>query len=613
MTNINIHDDLINEICRCAFLVAYADGGLSDEEESGLGEARGQCRQFIEAREATEYLEETNDIEQARTMFDSEMPLVHDVSCMFTTYLNETQDAISTLNDFDGYLELVDTQAAKVTDRYFQFVTVFIAELVASADGSLSPSEREIRDRLFTSWEVTREDYEYWYAKYAAAIVFGSPFNETIKIEDFDNVKDEPEVDISALLSEVFGVDSIEELTELLKDHEPEQEDTSSLPDIYQAILEGDTKLLLESLEAGADPNQKIEISGIEGLTPLMIVAERANLEMVTVLTEYGANINDVTDERGYTPLVWAIKGKNEDIAEFLIENGANVEPFADREADYSPLSMAAFHHLVGIAKTLLAKGANPNWRDPKGNVPLKQASGAANSDDAIELIKLLLENKADPNLHDDEGFYPIHSAIDHHNVRVTELFLQNGVPIDLCFPEDADEFGSLLKRACIRADPDIINLILKLLPDEKFVESKVPPFVEHDDDGNPTVGDDDGFELVATVLMHGYTKELDLSDIERSVELLCEKGVKPDLIGLCFSFFYPEISKKIIPFCKPESDLFLQEQPEFLIGFTFGLLASFDNDIQYFFDELELWTNAVECMKACGVDVPASLELDEE
>lgn len=612
MTEIEWHDDLIDEICRCAYLVASGDGELFEEEESSLGEVRGYCRSFIDARKAVELVEETNNIKKARTLFDPDMPLMHNVSSIFLTYLDATQAAVSAAEDRDGYLELVDSQASKITDRYFQLVTAFAAERVAKADGELNFMEREAFNRLFASWDITYQEYEYWFAKYASAVVFGHYFDQGIELEDFEAKEDADEDDISDMLAELFGVDSFEELAESLEELEEEETKIEDLPDIYQAIIADDVSLLLEGLEADADPNLKIEISGIKGLTPLMVAAERTSLEMVTALTEYGANLDDVTDELGYTPLLWAIKGDNEDIAKFLIDRGANIEPFAEGEADWSPLSMAALHHLPGLAKILLANGATPNWGAPSGMTPLKHVCNTQETEEALELIELLLENKADPNLHDDEGFYPIHNAIDRGNAEITDLLLRNGVPVDLCFPESSEEFGSLLKRACMRANPVVLKLILDRLPDAKYTEDKTPQFVMFDKDGAPTLDDSEGFELIATVLMHGYKDELDRYDIRESVELLCENGIKPDLVGLCYAFLYPDMAESIMPHCKKELKELLRDYPELLLAYVVGLLNSGDYGIKYFTGISDLWFHAIKSMKACGIDVPEGLELEE-
>ncbi len=595
MAEIEFHDELIDDICRCAYLVASGDGEFTEEQETSLGEVRGYCRKFIYARKAIEYLEETNDIKKVRTMFDPDTPIMHNEKSFFYTYLHETQEALSSVKDHDGFLALVDGCAAKITDRYLQLLTILAAEQVTRADIDFTFFEREIFNRLFTSWEITSQEYEYWFAKYASTVVYGHFFDQDLSLEDYES--EDEEDDITGLLAELFGVDSMEE-------SEENQVETDDLPEIFQAIVQDDADLLLKTLEAGADANHTADISGIRQLSPLMLTAERSSLEMVTLLIEHGADVNAAC-EPASTPLIWALQGGNEDIAEYLIAAGAHIEPFAEGEADWSPLSMAASHHLVGVSIILLARGANPDWRDLKGMVPLKHACNAAQTDEAIELIDLLLKNGANPNLHDDEGFYPIHNAIDQGSARITKLLLCNGVPVDLCFPDTSEEFGSLLKRACMRANPEIIKQILDRLPDEQNTENKAPPFVMLQDDGTPALDDTDGFELVATVLMYGYKNEIDLWDIEESVGLLSEYGIKPDLTGLCCAFLFPDVAETIIPYCKDELNGLLQKHPELPLGYVTGLLTAGGDGIKYFPGVEDLWFHAVKAMRACGIDVP--------
>jgi len=98
-----------------------------------------------------------------------------------------------------------------------------------------------------------------------------------------------------------------------------------------------------------------------------------------------------------------------------------------------------------------------------------------------------------------------------------------------------------------------------------------------------PTVDDTEGFELIATVLMHGYKNEIDLWDIEESVGLLCKYGVKPDLIGLCYAFFFPNVAAIIIPYCKDELNELLSKFPELPLVYVSGLLKADDTGIKYF------------------------------
>ena len=68
MTDPDFHDEIIDEICICAYLVALGDDEVSEEESSSLGEVRAYCRNLIDAREAVELLESTGDIKRARKL-----------------------------------------------------------------------------------------------------------------------------------------------------------------------------------------------------------------------------------------------------------------------------------------------------------------------------------------------------------------------------------------------------------------------------------------------------------------------------------------------------------------------------------------------------------------
>jgi len=118
--------------------------------------------------------------------------------------------------------------------------------------------------------------------------------------------------------------------------------------------------------------------------------------------------------------------------------------------------------------------------------------------------------------------------------------------------------------------------------------------------------------KLIATVLMHGYKDELDLLEIAMSLELLCDFGIKPDLMGLCYAFLYPGIAEIVIPHCKNELNEILAKHPELLLVFIAGLLEAEDNDIKYFTGISDLWFHAVKSMKACGVNVPEKIEVIE-
>lgn len=73
-------------------------------------------------------------------------------------------------------------------------------------------------------------------------------------------------------------------------------------------------------LENGADPNSGILIGNAE-TKPLMIAAQKANKEVVGVLIDYGAEVND-RDSDGDTALDYALAEGNSDIADYIQSRG---------------------------------------------------------------------------------------------------------------------------------------------------------------------------------------------------------------------------------------------------------------------------------------------------
>jgi len=601
--------DQIDDICRCAYLVALAGSGFSETEQESLSEVRGYCRKFLVARPAMELLESTGNVKKARKLFDSDFPLIHGADGLFGSYLDDVQQSLSQVSNKEDYLEVVDLYASRITDRYLQLLTAFAAERVASSDDNFNLVSQHFLKRLFDSWEVSYQEYQFWYAKYATAIVFGHFYDKDISLGQFpehDDSEEGNEEELEFLLNKMFDTDSIDDRSEGVVQQE-------EIPQIFHAVMAGDLESVSKALDDGADPEAKTNVPGMSGLTPLMIAADRGLYDIASLLLDRGANPNAMTTERVYTPLVWAVKGEEENTIALLLERGAQIEPFPDRMADWSPLAMAAARLLPDTVKQLVDLGANVNWIDPDGASPLKHACNKDESDNSIDTIRLLLDNGANPNLHDDEGFYPIHNAIDKGNIDTIQLLLDAGVSIHLEFPEESAETGSLLKRACINVNPEVIRLILHRLPAEKWVDQKNPVFLAFDDNGNPDIGDSEGFELIANVLRCGLKNGVDIEQVEESVRLLCEAGVKPDLVGLCFSFLYPDMAKMLIPYCKDDLVKLQPTNLQLVLGCTLALARSVEDGFRFFTSAKDLWFHATQALAFCGIEVPEGLEISEQ
>ena len=136
------------------------------------------------------------------------------------------------------------------------------------------------------------------------------------------------------------------------------------------------------------------------GGTPngLEVAVEWGNREAVGILLDGGADLNEVSESYGgWSPLHLAIhRGRMRgtlDIAQYLIERGAKVDAIAAaglgmtdylRTADdfrgLGPGGATPLHWTatIEVAECLLARGADPNARDARGNPPERKVAGHA-------------------------------------------------------------------------------------------------------------------------------------------------------------------------------------------------------------------------------------------
>ena len=66
-----------------------------------------------------------------------------------------------------------------------------------------------------------------------------------------------------------------------------------------------------------------VDIKDDAGWTPLIIASSAGHMDIVQMLIEKGAKVNEVTDE-GRSPLLYAASKGRENIASFLMSHGAD-------------------------------------------------------------------------------------------------------------------------------------------------------------------------------------------------------------------------------------------------------------------------------------------------
>lgn len=124
---------------------------------------------------------------------------------------------------------------------------------------------------------------------------------------------------------------------------------------LCQAAHKGDTRAVARLLQAGADPNVRIDPGS---------VASHASFACTDYLLEQciGRELHSVNR---LTPLMWAELSKGHaDIVRLLLQHGAN--PNITDRAGASPLFWAVDHNDFPSVRLLLNSGADPNahWKD---------------------------------------------------------------------------------------------------------------------------------------------------------------------------------------------------------------------------------------------------------
>ncbi|CAM9266553.1 unnamed protein product, partial [Hapterophycus canaliculatus] len=109
---------------------------------------------------------------------------------------------------------------------------------------------------------------------------------------------------------------------------DPSSPDSRNIPPLQDAIQANHASAVRSLLEGGADKNARIRGNhrGTDnyGETPLIFAAARGNPEIVRLLCDAGASLEDREAVAGFTPLLTAVAHRRLATAEVLLGNGAD-------------------------------------------------------------------------------------------------------------------------------------------------------------------------------------------------------------------------------------------------------------------------------------------------
>jgi len=213
---------------------------------------------------------------------------------------------------------------------------------------------------------------------------------------------------------------------------------------ILEAAEKGDTKTVERLLKK--DPGLVNARRFGPGWSPLQLAAGRGHAEIVALLLEAGAPMEDgaIRDAAvgGHIKIIEMFLAKGVDIngppdlmegavtggstamVQWLLAHGASVQR---KPGSMGPLQNAAFRGHKAVAEILLAHGARADAKDEDGRTPLLSAAFGGNTD----IAELLIQHGAKVNDATTKGVTPLMRAADSHAVGTVKLLLERGADVN--------------------------------------------------------------------------------------------------------------------------------------------------------------------------------------
>ena len=210
-----------------------------------------------------------------------------------------------------------------------------------------------------------------------------------------------------------------------------------------------------------------------------MAISKHCNLELIRCLLELGANPNKIGDGDINTPLIIAALFDNVEAMSLLVKYNANVHMFSINQT--SAIHIAAYTGSNSCVKFLLEAGVSPDHHDHATNFTPLMAAASANNKEAVSL---LLERGASINFQETDGYTALMHASMEGKTLTTEALLKAGANPNLTtskIPQlNTPKGATALYLACRESYEDIVKLLLngKADPNIPLSDNKVTPLM---------------------------------------------------------------------------------------------------------------------------------------
>jgi ankyrin repeat protein len=151
--------------------------------------------------------------------------------------------------------------------------------------------------------------------------------------------------------------------------------------------------------------------------------ATLGKLDVVKSLIERNISLPSAYSPDGFALVALAAYLGQKETTEYLIRKGADVNAVARNPTGFTALTGAVANNHTEIAKLLVKRGAQVNYRYEGGFSPLMGASENGN----LELVNFFLANGADPNAKTKDGKTPMSFAKEKNHAEVVEMLKKHG------------------------------------------------------------------------------------------------------------------------------------------------------------------------------------------
>jgi len=145
--------------------------------------------------------------------------------------------------------------------------------------------------------------------------------------------------------------------------------------DFLAAVRTNDVATAAAWLDKGVEPVTR----DVTGLTALMLAAGRGSLEMVRLLVERGAPVDEREARKGLSALHFACSGGYPAVAAYLLEQGAAAD--SRDKLGRTAVMFAAGKGDAATLRLLIERGADVNFRDAYGNTAVTIAEDTEHPD----------------------------------------------------------------------------------------------------------------------------------------------------------------------------------------------------------------------------------------